>query len=125
MSFSIKKRNDDVFEVTVANCPTTTHTVTITDQSLSDLTYENLTKAQLLEFLSGFFWREKQIHLSCRHLISTEFLNTSQTAEMHSDDGVMRVKQKTIISVMTQSRSFTGFDTKISGNKKLQVGPNR
>ena len=54
MSVSIKKLSDDVFEVTVAKTSTTTHTVTVTDQSLSDLSDSNVTKAQLLEFSFRF-----------------------------------------------------------------------
>ena len=54
MSVSIKKLSDDVFEVTVAETSTTTHTVTITDQSLNDLTDNNVTKTQLLEFSFKF-----------------------------------------------------------------------
>lgn len=54
MFFSIKKRNNDVFEVTVADNITTTHEVTVTDQSLSDLADENVTKTQLLEFSFRF-----------------------------------------------------------------------
>ena len=54
MSISIKQINDDVFEITVADTPTTTHTVTVTDHSLSDLTYNNVTKTQLLEFSLRF-----------------------------------------------------------------------
>ena len=50
MSVSIKKLSDDVFEVTVAKTSTTTHTVTITDQRLNDLTDNNVTKTQLLKF---------------------------------------------------------------------------
>ena len=53
-SISIEKRNDNVFEVTVADSVTTTHTVTVTDQSLSDLTDNNTTKTQLLEFSFNF-----------------------------------------------------------------------
>ena len=53
-SISIEKRNDNVFEVTVADSVTTTHTVTVTDQSLTDLTYNNTTKTQLLEFSFNF-----------------------------------------------------------------------
>ena len=53
-SISIEKRNDDVFEVTVADSVTTTHTVTVTDQSLTDLTDNNTTKTQLLEFSFNF-----------------------------------------------------------------------
>ena len=54
MSISIKKRIDDVFVVTVADGMTTTHTVTVTDQSLTDLTDNNVTKTQLLEFSFNF-----------------------------------------------------------------------
>ena len=54
MSVSIKKLSDDVFEVTVAKTSTTTHTVTVTDQSLSDLSESNVTKTQLLEFSFRF-----------------------------------------------------------------------
>ena len=54
MSISIKKISDDLFEVTVAKTSTTTHTVTVTDQSLSDLSDSNVTKTQLLEFSFRF-----------------------------------------------------------------------
>ena len=54
MSISIKKRTDDVFVVTVVDGMTTTHTVTVTDQSLTDLTDNNVTKTQLLEFSFNF-----------------------------------------------------------------------
>ena len=54
MSISIKKRTDDVFLVTVADGMTTTHTVTVTDQILNDLTDNNVTKTQLLKFSFNF-----------------------------------------------------------------------
>ena len=54
MSVSIKKRTDDVFQVTVADSITTTHEVTVTDQSLTDLTDDKVTKEQLLEFSFNF-----------------------------------------------------------------------
>ena len=54
MSISIKKLSDDVLKVTVAKSSTTTHTVTVTDQSLNDLTDNNVTKTQLLEFSFTF-----------------------------------------------------------------------
>ena len=54
MSISIKKLNDDVFEVIVAKTSTSIHTVKVTDQSLTDLTDDIATKAQLLEFSFGF-----------------------------------------------------------------------
>ena len=54
MSVSIRKLSGDVFEVTVAKTSTTTHTVTVTDQSLSDLSDSNVTKTQLLEFSFRF-----------------------------------------------------------------------
>ena len=54
MSVSIKRCNDDVFEVTVADSITTIHTVNVTDQSLTELTDNNVTKKQLLEFSFNF-----------------------------------------------------------------------
>ena len=54
MSLSIKKLSDDVFTVIVAETSTTTHTVTVTDQSLNDLTDNNVTKTQLLKFSFNF-----------------------------------------------------------------------
>ena len=54
MSLSIKKLSDDVFTVTVAETSTTTHTVTVTDQSLNDLTDNNVMKTQLLKFSFNF-----------------------------------------------------------------------
>ena len=54
MSISIKKLSDDVFEVTVAENSTTTHTVTVTDATLTDLTDNKVTKTQLLEFSFNF-----------------------------------------------------------------------
>ncbi len=53
-SISIEKRNNNVFEVTVADSVTTTHAVTVTDQSLTDLTDNNTTKTHLLEFSFNF-----------------------------------------------------------------------
>ena len=54
MSPSIKKLSDDVFKVTVVETSTTTHTVTVTDQSLTDLTDDKVTKTQLLKFSFKF-----------------------------------------------------------------------
>jgi hypothetical protein len=54
MTVSIKKQTEDVFVVTVAGNATTTHTVTVTDQSLTDLTEDNATKTELLEFSFNF-----------------------------------------------------------------------
>ena len=54
MSILIRKLSDDVFTVTVAETSTTTHTVTVTDQSLNDLTDNNVTKTQLLKFSFNF-----------------------------------------------------------------------
>ena len=54
MSVSIRKLSDDIFEVTVTKTSTTTHTVTVTDQSLTDLTDNNVTKTQLLDFSFNF-----------------------------------------------------------------------
>ena len=54
MSISTKKISDDLFEVTVAKTSTTTHTVTVTDQSLTDLTDNKVTKEKLLQFSFNF-----------------------------------------------------------------------
>ena len=54
MSISIKKRTDDIFQVTVADSMTTTHEVTVNYQSLTDLTDDKVTKEQLLEFSFNF-----------------------------------------------------------------------
>ena len=54
MSISIEKRTDDVFLVTVSDTVTTTHTVTVTDQNLRDLTVNELTKTHLLELSFDF-----------------------------------------------------------------------
>ena len=54
MSISIRKLSDDVFKVTIAETSTTTHTVTVTDQSLNYLTDYDVTKTQLLEFSFKF-----------------------------------------------------------------------
>ena len=63
MSVSIKKLSDDVFEVSVAKTSTTIHTVTVTDQSLTDLTDNNVTKTHLLEF-SFKFLQEREPNTS-------------------------------------------------------------
>ena len=54
MSISIEKRTDNIFVVTVADSVTTNHTVTVTDQSLTDLAGDNTTKTELLEFSFNF-----------------------------------------------------------------------
>ena len=54
MSISIKKNTNDVFQVTVADSMTTTHEVTVNDQSLTDLTENKMTKTQLLKFSFNF-----------------------------------------------------------------------
>ena len=54
MSISIKKQTNDVFQVTVTDSMTTTHEVTVTDQSLTDLTENKMTKTQLLKFSFNF-----------------------------------------------------------------------
>ena len=54
MTISIIKQNDDVFIVKVTNDVSTSHTVTITNQSLTDLTDNNVTKTHLLEFSFKF-----------------------------------------------------------------------
>ena len=54
MPISIKKLSDDVFKVIVADCVTTTHEVTVTDKSLTDLANKEVTKTQLVEFSFEF-----------------------------------------------------------------------
>ena len=63
MSISINKISDDLFEVTVADRITTTHKVTVTDESLTDLTDNNVAKTQLLNF-SFRFLLEKEPNTS-------------------------------------------------------------
>ena len=63
MSISINKISDDLFVVTVADRITTTHKVTVTDESLTDLTDNNVTKTQLLNF-SFRFLLEKEPNTS-------------------------------------------------------------
>ena len=63
MSVSIKKLSNNVFEVTVAKTSTTTHTVTVSDQSLTNLTDNKVTKTQLLE-LSFKFLLEREPNTS-------------------------------------------------------------
>ena len=79
MSISIKKLNDDVFEVTVADSITTVHEVTVTDQNLTDLTDNTVTKTQLLEF-SFRFLLDRELNTSILsafdiNLISKYFSN--------------------------------------------------
>ena len=59
MFISIRKLSDDVFEVIVTKASTTTHTVKVTDQSLTDLTDDIVTKAQLLEFSFKFLLKRE------------------------------------------------------------------
>ena len=54
MTISIKKQTEDVFLVTVADGVTTIHKVTVTDDTLNDLTDNTLTKTELLEFSFNF-----------------------------------------------------------------------
>ena len=54
MSISIKKLSDDVFKVIIADSITTTHEVTVTDKSLTDLANKEVTKTQLVEFSFEF-----------------------------------------------------------------------
>ncbi len=54
MTISIIKQNDDVFTVKVTNDVSSSHMVTVSDQSLADLTNNNATKTQSLEFSFNF-----------------------------------------------------------------------
>ena len=91
MSVSIKKLSDDVFEVTVAKTSTTTHTVTVSDQSLTDLTDNKVTKTQLLEF-SFKFLLEREPNTSILSLfdisvISKYFSNYKDKVRQWCDEG--------------------------------------
>ena len=59
MTISIIKQNDDGFTVKVTNDVSTSHTVTVTDKSLTDLTNNNVTKTQLLEFSFDFLLKRE------------------------------------------------------------------
>ena len=91
MSVSIKKLSDDVFEVTVEKTSTTTHTVTVTDQSLSDLSDDNVTKTQLLKF-SFRFLLEREPNTSILssfdiNVISKYFSNYKDEVRRWCDEG--------------------------------------
>ena len=91
MSVSIKKRNDDVFEVTVADSITTIHEVTVTNQRLSDLTDNNVTKTQLLEFSFRFLLqREPNTSILSSfdiNVISKYFSNYKDEVRRWCDEG--------------------------------------
>ena len=59
MTISIIKQNDDVLKVEVTNNLSTSHSVTVTDQSLADLTNNNMTKTQLLQFSFNFLLKRE------------------------------------------------------------------
>ena len=59
MTISIIKQNDDVFIVKVTNEASTSHTVTVTDQSLAYLTNNNVAKTQLLQFSFDFLLKRE------------------------------------------------------------------
>jgi len=91
MSVSIKKQNDDVFEVTVADSITTIHEVTVTNQRLSDLTDNNVTKIQLLEFSFRFLLqREPNTSILSSfdiNVISKYFSNYKDEVRQWCDEG--------------------------------------
>lgn len=91
MSVSIKKQNDDVFEVTVADSITTIHEVTVTNQRLSDLTDNNVTKTQLLEFSFRFLLqREPNTSILSSfdiNVISKYFSNYKDEVRRWCDEG--------------------------------------
>ena len=59
MTTSIIKQNDDVFIVKVKNEASTSHTVIVTNQSLADLTNNNVAKTQLLQFSLDFLLKRE------------------------------------------------------------------
>ena len=54
MSIKIENQSNDVFSVTVSDTNTTNHTVTVTDETLLDLTDNRVSKTSLLEFSFKF-----------------------------------------------------------------------
>ena len=89
--FSIEKRTDDVFVVTVADSMTTTHTVTVTNQSFTDLTDDKATKTQLLEFSFNFLLdREPNTSILSSfdvNVISKYFSNYKDEVKRWCDEG--------------------------------------
>ena len=90
-SFSIEKQTDEVFVVTVADGITTTHTVTVTDQSLTDLADDNTTKTELLEFSFNFLLdREPNTSILSKfdiNVISNYFSNYNDEVRRWCDEG--------------------------------------
>ena len=91
MSISIKKQTNDVFQVTVADSMTTTHEVTVTGQSLSDLTNDKVTKEQLLKFSFNFLLdREPNTSILSSfniNIISSYFSNYGDEVRQWCDEG--------------------------------------
>lgn len=91
MSVSIKRCNDDVFEVTVADSITTIHKVTVTDHSLTELTDDYVTKKQLLEFSFNFLLdREPNTSILTSfdiNVISKYFPNYTDEVNRWCDEG--------------------------------------
>ena len=54
MSIKIENQSNDVFSVTVSDANTTNHTVTVTDETLLDLTDNRVSKTSLLEISFKF-----------------------------------------------------------------------
>ena len=54
MSIKIENQSNDVFSVTVSDTNSTNHTVTVTDETLLDLTDNRVSKTSLLEFSFKF-----------------------------------------------------------------------
>ena len=86
MSISINKISDDHFDVTVADRIITTHEVTVTDESLTDLTDNKVTKTQLLNF-SFRFLLEKEPNTS---ILSSFDINVISTYFSNYRDAVRR-----------------------------------
>ena len=54
MSIKIENQSNDVFSVIVSDTNTTNHSVTVTDETLLDLTDNRVSKTSLLEFSLKF-----------------------------------------------------------------------
>ncbi len=83
---SIEKRNDNVFEVKVADSITTSHTVTVTDKDLYNLTGDSITKIQLLE-CSFNFLLDREPNTS---ILSSFYINVISKYFSDYRDGVRR-----------------------------------
>ena len=87
----IEQQSEDVFAVTICDTNTTNHTVTVTDETLLDLTDNLVSKISLLEF-SFKFLLEREPNTSILasfdiNVISRYFSNYSDEVKSWCDEG--------------------------------------